>query len=286
MSHAYGYGMCVMVPLLTSANIVSFRSFSAKSVQRALELHQVTVLPAAPAMLAVLAFGGCNLHDVRWLLTAGAMLSSRTAADFHRKTGAHPCPLYGTTETGGISIATSGDGHDIDGRVGPPMDGVSVQLRAASASPERDSEPGKLHVRSTSMMAGYLDDAGEVTMPSADGWFGTGDLAHLAPDGAIHLRGRDSEVVNVAGLKVVPCEVEEVISRLPGVREVKVYAGAHRSGTEFVKAAVAVDGPLGVDEIRKHCEQQLVYFKRPQGISLVESLPRNAAGKIVRDLLP
>jgi acyl-coenzyme A synthetase/AMP-(fatty) acid ligase len=287
MSHAYGYGMCVMVPLLTGANIVSLRSFSITAVRRALELHRVTVFPAAPAMLAVLSFSGrMDLRDVRWVLTAGATLTRRTAEHFHETTGAHCCPLYGTTETGGITIATAAEGRDLDGRVGPPMEGVSVRVRQQPDAPPVAPDVGKLHVRSSSMMTGYLDDQGQVSVPLDEGWFGTGDLARIADDGTIHLRGRDSEVINVAGLKVTPCEVEEVIGQMPGVREVKVYGGTHRSGTDVVKAAVALEQGVTAADVRAHCQRQLVYFKRPQTVTVVDALPRNAAGKIMRDALP
>ena len=90
----------------------------------------------------------------------------------------------------------------------------------------------------------------------------------------------------MSGLKVVPCEVEEAIVQLPGVREVKVYAGEHRSGTQIVKAAVAVDEGLTAFEIRAHCERQLVYYKRPQVVTIVDALPRTPTGKIIRDQLP
>ena len=86
-------------------------------------------------------------------------------------------------------------------------------------------------------------------------------------------------MINVSGLKVVPCEVEEAIAALPGVLEVKVYAGQHRSGSQMVKAAVAVESGLSVADIRAHCERQLVYYKRPQVVNLVDALPRNPAGQ-------
>jgi acyl-CoA synthetase (AMP-forming)/AMP-acid ligase II len=284
MSHAYGYGMCVMVPLLTSANIVTTRKFSAKLIYRALEERPVTIVPTVPAMLDVLSFGqGADLRRARWVLTAGAMLPRRAAEQFRQKTGVTACPLYGTTETGGISVATAADGRDVDGRVGPPMAGVSVMV--GGSPPDSAAGLGRLCIRSSSMMAGYLGDAGEI-VPVEDGWFETGDLARLDPDGAIHLRGRDSEVINVSGLKVVPCEVEEAITTLPGVVEVKVYAGDHRSGTQIVKAAVAVDDGVTAADIRAHCEQQLVYYKRPQVVTLVAALPRTPTGKIDRAQLP
>jgi long-chain acyl-CoA synthetase len=286
MSHAYGYGMCVMVPLLTGASIVTMPRFSVKALQRAMVQQRLTIVPMVPAMLDVISFGGgCDMRSVRWVLAAGALLPRRSAEQFQRQTGKVASPLYGTTETGGISVATSGDGHEVDGLVGPPMAGIDVSIRH-DGDASQDGDFGRLQVRSSSQMKSYLDEKGTLTSALDDGWFDTGDLAQITPDGKIHLRGRSSEVINVAGLKVVPCEVEEAIATLPGVLEVKVYAGQHRSGSQVVKAAVAVENGLTVAEIRAHFSEQLVYYKRPQVVTLVDALPRNPAGKIIRDQLP
>jgi acyl-CoA synthetase (AMP-forming)/AMP-acid ligase II len=287
MTHAYGYGMCVMLPLLTGASIVSTRRFTVTQVHRALEEHPVTILPTVPAMLDALSFGsGADLSKLRWVLAAGAMLPGRSAEKFRTKTGVTACPLYGTTETGGISVAIAADGRDVDGRVGPAMNGVEVRVQMNESGSDLGPDIGILQVRSSSMMTGYLDHEGNITKPVNDGWFATGDLARIDADGMIHLRGRDSEVINVAGLKVVPCEVEEAIAVIPGVVEVKVYAGNHVSGTQIVKAAVAVQNGLSTADIRAHCEEHLVYYKQPQVITLLDALPRNPAGKIIRDQLP
>jgi long-chain acyl-CoA synthetase len=284
MSHAYGYGMCVMVPLLTGASIVTMPRFSIKALQKAMVEHRLTVVPMVPAMLDVVSFGGgCDMRRLRWVLAAGAILPRRSAEQFQRQTGKVASPLYGTTETGGISVATSGSGGEVDGLVGPAMAGIEVAIRHGGAG---DGEFGHLQIRSSSQMNAYLDEHGELTTALADGWFDTGDLAQLTEDGTIHLRGRSSEVINVSGLKVVPCEVEESIATLPGVVEVKVYAGQHRSGSQMVNAAVAVEDGLTVAEIRAHCERELVYYKRPQVVNLVDALPRNPAGKIIKDQLP
>jgi acyl-CoA synthetase (AMP-forming)/AMP-acid ligase II len=135
------------------------------------------------------------------------------------------------------------------------------------------------------MMHGYLDDHGNILRP-ADGWFETGDLAHIGSDGVIHLRGRNSEVINVSGMKVVPCEVEEAIAAMSGVKEVKVYGGIHGAGDEFVKVAVAVENGLTAADIRSHCEQHLVYYKRPHIVTVVGALPRTPTGKIIKAELP
>jgi acyl-CoA synthetase (AMP-forming)/AMP-acid ligase II len=136
------------------------------------------------------------------------------------------------------------------------------------------------------MMAGYLGRDTIDIGPIPDGWFATGDLAWMDQAGRIHLMGREADVINVEGLKVIPSEVEEVIASLTGVVEVKVYAGRRLSGGQFIKAAVVLEGEVDESAIRAHCEKHLVYYKRPERILPVERLPRSPAGKILRDQLP
>ncbi len=287
MSHAYGFGMCVTLPLLTGANVICTSRFSIKRLRSAMESYPISVLPNVPANIDLLLFGSPpDFGRLRWMLAAGSMLPGKSAIGFLEKTGVAVCPLYGTTETGGISVATAADGRDIDGRVGPPMNGVEVRIGRQGVDESLEPDIGKLHVRSSSMMTGYLDDEGNILDPLDDGWFETGDLARMSEDGVIHLRGRTSEVINVLGLKVVPCEVEESIAEMQGVREVKVYAGRRGTRTEIVKAAVAVEDGISQADINEHCEQNLVYYKRPQAVILVDALPRSPAGKILRDELP
>lgn len=290
MSHAYAYGMCVMVPLLTGCNVAAMQSFEAARARQALVEFGVTILPAVPAMLDVLTFGaGDGLRDaVRCVLSAGAPLPERTARRFFDCTGLRVRPLYGTTETGGITIAESLQRLPATGYVGPPMAGVETRLTTATAddSPGDEADPlDRLAVRSSSMMAGYLGRDGIDVSFLDDGWFDTGDLATLDAAGGITLHGRRSEVINVGGLKVVPCEVEEWIAALDGVSEVKVYPGADRNGRQFVKAAVVATG-RNEQDVRQHCERGLVYYKCPRRVHLVDALPRTASGKIVARELP
>ena len=288
MCHAYAYGMSVMVPLLSGASVVSMRSFQSGRLLQALTERQVTVLPAVPAMLDVLMFGaGQRLRGaVRTVLSAGSPLSERTATRFHEKSGVRVRPLYGTTETGGITVAPDGDEQIAGSCVGGPMRGVEAEIRVAEE--HADSQPGlgRVRIRSSSMMSGYYSHEGIDSSPVVDGWFATGDLGHIDAAGRIHLMGRETDVINVEGLKVIPIEVEEAIATLPGVVEIKVYAGTRRNGSQFVKAAVVTQSDVDAAAIRQHCEKHLVYYKRPERIIPLERLPRSPAGKILRDQLP
>jgi len=284
MCHAYAYGMSVMVSLFSGATIVSMRTFQPNPVLEALTSGRVSIFPAVPAMLDVLLLeewaGPWN--SLRCVLSAGSPLPERTAKRFREKTGITVRSLYGTTETGGIAVASAGQTL-LAGQVGPAMRGVECQIAIDSGAPPG---VGRLLIRSSSMMAGYLAADAIDGSPISDGWFDTGDLASVDSAGVIQLMGRESEVINVEGSKVIPCEVEEVIAAFPGVREVKVYAGRRRNGGQFVKAAIVSDTQVDEAAIQAHCEQNLVYYKCPERIIPVESLPRSPAGKILRDQLP
>ena len=339
MSHAYGFGMGFMVSLLSGARLVTLRQFNPRTIARVLAEQQITIFPAAPAMLdlVVRAVEGKGVRNQlciapegpsrqlvpdtfsmpfsmpRLVLAAGAPLSEGTAAAFRNQTGTRVTPLYGSTETGGITVAV-GEGDDLPGGcVGRPMHGVEARVAPIADAAELAPGVGRVMIRSSSMMSGYLTPLSEgkgvrnqlCAAPAGpfrqlvpdtfsgidssairDGWFETGDLGRIDAQGRIQLVGREKEIINVFGMKVVPSEVEEVIAALPGVREVKVYAGTHRSGSELVKAAVAVDGAVDASRIREHCELNLAPYKRPQVIQLLEALPRSPMGKILRDQLP
>lgn len=166
------------------------------------------------------------------------------------------------------------------------MEGVEVRVAAIEEARELSPGVGRVCIRSNSMMSGYFTPHGIDDSIIENGWFETGDLGRLDAEERLHLVGREKEIINVFGMKVVPSEVEDVIGALPGVREVKAYAAMHRSGSEILQVAVAANGAVDAADVRSHCEAHLAPYKRPQVIHLVDSLPRSPLGKILRDRLP
>jgi acyl-coenzyme A synthetase/AMP-(fatty) acid ligase len=287
MSHAYAHGWCVVTPMATGASVVTMRKASARLVYQACQEHQITILPGVASMLDTLMFGaGQRLFDPkRRVITGGAPLTERTATHFERISGSRVRPLYGATETGGIAVAR-GDCLATGGYVGPPFQGVSVEVRPPADPTEFGPGIGLVHVRSASVMIGYLSDETLDTSVLDDGWFNTGDLGSIDSDGALSLYGRQAEVINISGMKVLPREVEEVIAAIPGVAEVKVYPGRTRHGSLHVKAAVVAEESIDTAQVKAYCQEHLIYYKRPARIVFLESLPKSAAGKVLRDLLP
>jgi acyl-CoA synthetase (AMP-forming)/AMP-acid ligase II len=220
------------------------------------------------------------------VLSAGAPLPERTALAFREKTGRQVSPLYGTTETGGITVAVGGHTPSSGTCVGPPMRAVAAAVHPLTEGAGIKSGVGRVCVKSPSMMAGYLARGGIDDSQIVQGWFDTGDLGFFDDAGRIHLVGREKEVINVFGMKVVPSEVEEVIAAFPQIADVKVYAGTHRTGSQIVKAAVAAPDTLDVAALKRHCVANLTPYKRPEVIIRLETLPRSPTGKIIKDQLP
>lgn len=289
MSHSYGFGMCAMVPLLSGANIVSMRSFNPKLVQRALLENNISIFPAVPAMLDILSKGTGSTRFDRpiQVFSAGSAVSEPIASQFEEQYGAGVRSLYGSTETGGISVALSpGRGQDVSA-VGRPFQGVRVELDTSGIEENPNEQVvGCLRVSSDALMSGYLVPGGIDSSMLENGWYNTGDFASIDEQGIIRLKGRNSDVINIFGMKVLPYEVEAVIKGLPKVKEVIVYRGLHRSGSQLVKAAIIPHTSLDAAEVRSYCERNLAPYKRPQIITFLDEFPRGPSGKVVRHYLP
>ena len=286
MCHAFGHGFCAVAPLITGASLVTMRKFQPKLVVDACEEFDITILPAAAAVLdtLIITAGKRMYSPERKVFTGGGPVNSRTVRRFKEAAGASPRPLYGSTEAGGIAVVRA-DGFAENGCVGSAFVNVEVEIRR---SEDEDVPPGfgLVRVRSKSVALGYLIDEKVNKDAFADRWFDAGDVARYDENGQIFIGGRIAEVVNVSGMKVLPSEVEEVIKTTPGVVEVKVYPKQTRAGSNIIAAAVVVEPGVTVEAIRETCERGLVYYKRPSRITLLDQLPKNTSGKVVKDLLP
>ena len=151
-------------------------------------------------------------------------------------------------------------------------------VEAAVDEPDEEGV-GELFVRGTSLCRGYWRRA-EDTNAQADGWFPTGDLVRVDDDGYVSIRGRRTELIITGGHNVYPAEVEAVLARHPGVREVAVVGVPSEEWGETVEAFVVGDPDL--NSLEALATAELAAFKRPRRVHLVEALPRNALGKVVR----
>jgi malonyl-CoA/methylmalonyl-CoA synthetase len=204
--------------------------------------------------------------------------SSPLAADLWQ--GLHALGLnvlerYGMTETL-LTVSNPLRGERRPGSVGLPLPGAQIALDGVD-----DEGVGELLVRGPSIARGYWGRPGSMTDEA--GWFATGDLASVAADGYVTIRGRRTELIITGGHNVYPAEVESVLGRHASVAEVAVVGVPSAEWGETVVAfVVGRDGAPDISALARLAEAELAPFKRPRRIEAVDSLPRNAMGKVLR----
>jgi len=253
-SHSYGFSNLVTPLILQGTPVVISNDYLPLSLIELANRHRCTVAPLIPMVfehLAALPREDGGFETVRTFISAGAPLQASAARRFHERFGIPIHSFYGCSEVGGITYDRPGGAAE-RGTVGSPLEGVSIEL-----------EGGRLKV----------DD------------FTTEDLVEIDANGEVILKGRVGDLINTAGKKVNPREVEEVILQLDGVRQAKVYGEPAGARGEVVAAAIVADPEVTRDQIRAHCRARLSAHKVPRIVKLIERIPVDERGKVKRAAL-
>ncbi len=272
-SHSYGFSNLVTPLLLQGTAVVMSNDYLPQSVLDHCNHWRCTVVPAIPMVFEHLAAAATGDFDtVRTFLSAGAPLPPATSRRFRERFGQPIHTFYGCSECGGITYDRAGAAVE-RGTVGQPMEGVSLTL-----------DGGRLIVSGPNVALGYLHAAGQFEA-FAPGVFVADDLAELRDDGEVALTGRASDLINTAGKKVNPREVEQVILQIDGVRQVKVYGEPAGARGEVVAAAVVGSPDVTRELVRAFCRARLSLHKVPRIVKLIEQIPVDERGKVKRAAL-
>ncbi|HEX2315663.1 MAG TPA: acyl-CoA synthetase [Thermomonospora sp.] len=227
------------------------------------------------------------LRGARLLVSGSAPLPVPVFERLSALTGHRPVERYGMTETL-ITVSARADGDRRPGHVGTPLRGVRTRLADEDGRPvPRDGQtPGELHVRAPLLFTGYLNRP-EATAESftADGWFRTGDIATIDEHGWHRIVGRAStDLIKSGGYRIGAGEIEDALLAHPDVREAAVVGTPHADLGEQVTAYVVAEG-VEERQLIDFVAERLSAHKRPRVVHLVDSLPRNAMGKVVKSRL-
>jgi malonyl-CoA/methylmalonyl-CoA synthetase len=227
-------------------------------------------------------------RGMRLFISGSAPLLEQTFYDFRKRTGHTILERYGMTETG-MNTSNPLNGERIAGTVGKALPGVKLRIVDEDGLPVTRGDVGALLVKGDNVFSGYWRMPEKTDEEfTADGYFATGDLARESENGYITIVGRDKDLIISGGYNVYPKEVELCIDEIPGVRESAVIGVPHPDFGEAVTAIVVRD-PDGrdVDEQRivDDLRNSLAKFKLPKTIHFVDELPRNAMGKVQKNLL-
>jgi len=279
MSHHFL--ITIVLYLSQGATIVMARHVLARSFLEAINRWQGTVLYAAPFHYAMLARDNSNLGipSVRLAVSTTCALPQDVAEDFQKRFNRPLVQGLGIIELGLVSLNTSDPGTRWNS-VGRPLPDFQVRI----LSPDEEG-CGEVAVRGPGFLDAYASPWLSRDQILRDGWFITGDIGRFDKDGFLFLSGRKTAVINVAGRKVFPEEIEAVLNQHPAVRESRAYGRLHSHLGEIIEAELVLTHPgTNLDTVRDFCRSHLASFKIPSNLHVVNSLPRTAVtGKIRRE---
>jgi malonyl-CoA/methylmalonyl-CoA synthetase len=224
-------------------------------------------------------------RGLRLMVSGSAALPERVLREWQEITGHRLLERYGMSETGMI-LSNPLHGERVAGSVGAPLPGVEVRFAAGGEATPEGGIQGELEVRGPSVFGEYWRrDAETRAAFTSDGWFRTGDVAELR-DGRYRMLGRTStDILKTGGYKVSALEIEEVLREHPCIRECAVVGLPDEEWGQRVAVAVQLRPgapPLALDELRAWGKERLAPYKVPTRLLVVDELPRNALGKVVK----
>ena len=288
LAHSLGLNGGLLAPLLTGASIVLLERFTPEAVFTAIREHHVTVLPGVATIFRRLlnspVFSKSDFSTLRLAVAGAAPCPWELAVEWQEKTSTRIVRGYGMTELFRPLSFRATDPNDVPNAVGKPVPDVEIRIDADAAS--RDGI-GELWIKTPAMMDGYLDAPDETNEVISDGWFKTGDLATVSPQGYVEIVGRKRERILRGGYSVFPQEVEAVLLSHPAVAEAAVVAVPDADLGEEVAAFVSLKRleKLTSDELLGYCKEHLARYKYPRRIHILSELPKGPTGKILKSAL-
>lgn len=277
---AHHFLITIVLYLEVGATIVLARHVTAKPFLDAVNRWQGTVLYAAPFHYSMLARdnSGTQIPSVRLAVSTTCALPENVAQDFLKRFNQPLVQALGVIELGLVAL-NIGDPRGRWSSVGRAAGDFEIQLQ------NQDAEGcGELAVRGPGICDAYVTPWVAREQILRDGWFFTGDIGRLDADGFLHLLSRKTAVINLAGRKVFPEEIESVLNRHPEVMESRVFGTVHPHLGEVVEAELVMAKPeASLDSVRSYCREHLASYKIPMRFRVVAALPRTpVTGKILR----
>ncbi len=287
--HVHGLFVAINCVLLSGARMLWLDRFDAAEVTAV--LPRCSVMMGVPTyytrLLAEPAFGRESCEHMRLFISGSAPLLAETFREFQQRTGHTILERYGMSETG-MNTSNPLHGERRAGTVGLPLPDVELRVVDASGQQLPPGEAGDLQVRGPNVFPGYWQMPEKTREDfTDDGFFNTGDKACQAPDGYVSIVGRAKDMIICGGLNVYPKEIEQALDGIEGVRESAVIGVPHADFGEAVVAVIVPEDGATLDEaaIIEFSREQMANFKVPKRVYFQTELPRNAMGKVQKNLL-
>jgi fatty-acyl-CoA synthase len=287
--HSWGFAHFVLsLPL--ASTIVLRRRFDPEGTLKAIADNRAEVLAVVPVMLQRIlqlpaeTIASYDVSSLRVTSVSGSALPGELANEWMDTFGENLYNLYGSTEVAWATIATPEDLRAAPGTAGRPPRGTLVRIYDPEERELPAGETGRIFVGNDMAFEGYTGGGGKQVI---DGLVSSGDVGHFDADGRLFIDGRDDEMIVSGGENVFPREVEDLLAQRSDVAEVAVVGVDDAQFGQRLKAFVVPAGqPPDADEIRSYVKANLARYKVPREVEFLDSLPRNATGKVLKRELP
>ncbi len=282
--HCFGQNFIMNALVAAGGTLLLHERFVPAEFLAAIPSHRVTILYAVPTMYIVLL--GMHLGDVsslRLAFSAAAMLPADVEARWTAATGLPIVQGYGLTESSPFATYNHERAHR-PGSVGTPIENVEVRVVDDGDRVVPDGTLGEIVIRGPNVMKGYLGQAVATAETLRGGWLHSGDIGYRDADGYFHVVDRVKDMINVAGFKVFPREVEEVLFEHPAVSEAAVLGRPDPVKGEVVRACVVLRPGHAVtgEELIERCRARVAAYKVPTVVEFLPALPKSPTGKILK----
>ena len=278
--HTFGLKAGLVTSFLRGATMLPVAVFEIDEVVDLIARERITMLPGPPTLYhSLLAVGDkSTLATLRAGVTGAADIPVELIRRIHDELPFQTLMTgYGLTEAGNVTLSRPGDSfEDVATTAGLPCEGVEVRVAG----------DGEVLVRGYGVMQGYLDDpAATAEAIDADGWLYTGDLGEFNDAGRLRVIGRKKDMYIVGGFNAYPAEIEGFLMNHPAVAQAAVIGVPDERLGQVGKAFVVRQGAVSADDLISWCRERMASFKVPRTVQFVETLPLNATGKVIKDLL-
>nr|WP_255532785.1 AMP-binding protein [Polynucleobacter sp. MWH-Jannik1A5] len=229
-------------------------------------------------------FKSVKLPNLLVTIGGGMAVHKKTADHWQALTGVPIAQGYGLSETSPVVCVNSPLENRFTGHIGSPISGTDVVILDDDEVVLPQGSIGEICIKGPQVMAGYWNKPDETrNCMTADGYFKSGDIGLITPEGYVQIVDRKKDMIVVAGFKVFPNDVEDVIVQMPGIQECAVIGEPHRKLGEIVKVyAVRSDHHITEAAVLQYCKEHLTNYKRPRKVIFINELPKSNVGKILR----
>ena len=229
-------------------------------------------------------FKKVKLPNLLVTIGGGMAVQKKTADLWQKMTGVPIAQGYGLSETSPVVCVNTPLITEFTGSIGMPVPSTDILILDDDGLEVPFGAPGEICIKGPQLTAGYWNQPEETAQfMTSEGYFRSGDIGIMSPEGYVQIIDRKKDMIVVAGFKVFPNEIEEIICRLPGVKECAVIGFPHRKLGEIVKAYIVKDMlELTEAQVIQYCKEQMTSYKRPRKIAFIDEMPKSNVGKILR----